>query len=455
MKKNYWIVIFLLSINAFASAQLKVSNDKHYLLTKDNKPFFWLGDTAWELFHRLNKKDADIYLEDRAKKGFTVIQAVVLAEFDGLNIPNAYGDKPLIDNDPTKPNENYFKQVDYVVNKAASLGMFIGMLPSWGDKWNKSKWGIGPLIFTPENAKVYGEYLGRRYKNKPIVWILGGDRDIEDDEDRNIIVSMAEGLKKGDGGNHLMTFHPQGARSSSDFFKDDKWIDIHMSQTGHAKDSKNYQFNIKNRALTPLHPHLDGEPRYEDHPNKFSPEKEGWMDDFDVRQTGYWSMLSGACGHTYGNHNIWQFYTEDKKPVTWARTNWMIAKDHPGARQMGYMRKMLEKRHWQRMLPDQDLVMSDNPEGLDYVVASSSQDGDFLMAYIPYGQKVKINTGRIKSEQIKGWWFNPRDGQTIPLGAFSNTKAMEFTPQSIGRGSDWVLIIDDATKNYPVPDGIN
>lgn len=453
MKKIYCSVLFLLSIHTFASAQLKVSDDKHYLLTKDNKPFFWLGDTAWELFHRLNKKEADIYLENRAKKGFTVIQAVILAEFDGLNIPNANGDKPLTGNDPAKPNENYFRHVDYIVNKAASLGLIIGMLPSWGDKWNKS-WGIGPEIFTPGNAKVFGEYLGRRYKNKPIVWILGGDRDIKDDDDRNIIVSMAEGLKKGDGGNHLMTFHPQGERSSSDFFKEDAWIDIHMSQTGHSKESKNYQYNIKNRALTPLHPHLDGEPRYEDHPNKFNPAKEGWMDDFDVRQTGYWSMLSGACGHTYGNHNIWQFYTEERQPVTWARTNWMIAKDHPGSRQMGYMRRMFEKRHWQRLVPDQNLIMGENPEGPEYIVASSSQDGDFLMAYIPYGQKVKINTGRIKSRQIKGWWFNPRDGLTISLGVFANTKEMEFTPHSIGRGSDWVLVLDDASKNYPEPDGV-
>ena len=53
-----------------------------------------------------------------------------------------------------------------------------------------------------------------------------------------------------------------------------------MSQTGHSSDSKNYQFNIKHRAMSPLHPHLDGEPRYEDHPNKFNPKKQGWMDDF-------------------------------------------------------------------------------------------------------------------------------------------------------------------------------
>ena len=328
------INIFITTLDSYS--QLKVSADKHYLLTTSGKPFFWLGDTAWELFHRLSREEADLYLQDRAKKGYTVIQAVVLAELDGLNTPNAYGQKPLINNDPTKPNEKYFTHVDYIVNKAQKLGMIIGMLPSWGDKWNKN-WGKGPEIFTPANAETFGAYLGKRYRDKPIVWIMGGDRDIMDDEDRNIINAMVKGLKKGDGGNHLFTFHPQGGKSSSDFFKDEAWIDFHMSQTGHSSDTKNYQFNIKHRSMMPLHPHLDAEPRYEDHPNKFSPAKEGWLDDFDARQTAYWSMLSGACGHTYGNHNIWQMYAENRDPISWARTHWRTALNHAGAAQVGLM----------------------------------------------------------------------------------------------------------------------
>src|SRR4051812_37926387 len=76
----------------------------HLLSTADNKPFFSLADTAWELFHRLTREQADHYLKNRADKRFTVIQAVPLAELDGLKTPNAYGHIPLTDSDPTKPN---------------------------------------------------------------------------------------------------------------------------------------------------------------------------------------------------------------------------------------------------------------------------------------------------------------------------------------------------------------
>jgi len=83
--------------------RLKVSDNRRFLVTADGRPFFWLADTAWELFHRLDRSEAEQYLTDRAAKGFTVIQAVVLAELDGLTEPNRYGYVPLIDKDPRRP----------------------------------------------------------------------------------------------------------------------------------------------------------------------------------------------------------------------------------------------------------------------------------------------------------------------------------------------------------------
>ena len=51
----------------------------------------------------LDRKQAVEYLDTRARQKFTVIQAVALAEFDGLTVPNFYGKLPLIDKDPTRP----------------------------------------------------------------------------------------------------------------------------------------------------------------------------------------------------------------------------------------------------------------------------------------------------------------------------------------------------------------
>lgn len=438
-----------------AGAQIKVSADKHHLVKKDGSPFFWLGDTAWELFHRLTREEAKEYLQNRADKGFTVIQAVALAELDGLNTPDIYGDKPLVGNDPEHPNEAYFKHVDYIIDEANKRGLIVALLPSWGDKWFKDKWGMGPEIFTAANARVYGEWIAKRYLDKDIVWVLGGDRAPRDDKDKGIIRAMAEGIRSVDKGRHLLTFHPNGGHSSYDFFSGDSWIDVDMSQTGHRVGSPDYQTNIKAYALPTPRPHVNGEPNYEDHPNDWNPAEKGWMDAFDTREAAYWNMFSGGAGHTYGNHNIWQMYDEAKRPpVNNARTNWHVAMDYPGAWQVGYMRRMMEKRDWQKLVMDQSAIVGDNPEGVEYKMAAVSSAADFMMVYIPYGRRTTVNTSKLRASRLRAWWFNPRDGRAVALGEFANAGSREFVPSSVGRGSDWVLVIDDAAKNYPEPDAL-
>ena len=181
MKVRICMALFLL-IGCSAVSQTSnhgrvvVSPNGHYLQYEDGTPFFWLGDTGWELFHRLNYKEIERYLDNRSRKGFTVIQAVLLAEFNGLRVPNQNGDVPFHNLDPTKPNENYFRFADSVVQLAAAKNLVMGLLPTWGDKVTPN-WGEGPVVFDSVNAYTYGLWLGKRYAAaQHVVWILGGDR---------------------------------------------------------------------------------------------------------------------------------------------------------------------------------------------------------------------------------------------------------------------------------------
>ena len=228
--------------------KLKVHHEKQYLMWEDGTPFFYLGDTAWELFHRLNREEADEYLSLRAAQGFHVIQAAALAELDGIYTGNAYGDKPLplCSGKVCLPGtqgevfpemedcEAYWRHVDWIVHRAAELGMFIGMLPCWGDKWNK-KWGCGPEIFKdPGSAYDYGAWIGERYSREwNIIWILGGDRPVENEEQESVIDAMAAGIRSRDT-EHLMTFHPCGASCSTHFLRDKSYIDFNCCQSGHG-----------------------------------------------------------------------------------------------------------------------------------------------------------------------------------------------------------------------------
>jgi hypothetical protein len=103
---------------------LRISDNHRFLVRDDGTPFFYLGDTAWALFQRLDRAEADRYLEVREAKGFTVIQITALSEFDGLRVPNPYGDLPLHDGDPLRPQHGYFDAYD--ARKAAYWALFAG-----------------------------------------------------------------------------------------------------------------------------------------------------------------------------------------------------------------------------------------------------------------------------------------------------------------------------------------
>ena len=435
---------------------LKVADDHRHLVTEDGKPFFYLGDTAWELFHRLTREEADAYLTRRAQQGFNVIHAVALAEYD-VSTPNAYGDLALENLDPAKPREAYFKHVDYIVDKAASLGLRIGFVPTWGDKWNK-RWGKGPEIFNPSNARIYGEWLGKRYRDKPIIWILGADRPVENDQQRAILRAIAEGLKAGDGGRHLISFHPQGRKNSSEFWPDEPWLDFHQFQSGHqSQATHNFDYNAANLALTPLKPTLDGEPCYEDHPVR-GLWKEGqapvtWFNDFDARRAAWWSLLSGACGHVYGNHNIWQFYDGKREPVFFARTPWKKALDQPGAVQMGRMRAFLEKTDWQKLQRDDAFLLSNTSAGEQQLMAAVATDRSFAVVYQPDVKSCAIAPDFTKlafnfaQSEAKG--YDPATGEfftpvitSVGVVVFTANMQMGTSDgETIQLHHDWVLLI--------------
>lgn len=426
---------------------LRVSANGRFLVHAGGQPFLYLGDTAWELFHRLCREEAAEYLEDRAAKGFTVIQAVVLAESDGLRVPNVFGDLPLHNEDPAKPNEAYFKHVDWIVERAAAHGLYLGMVPTWGDKWNV-KWGKGPVVFTPENARVYGQWLAQRYADAPIIWILGGDRPVENDTQRAIINAMAEGIHAGDGGRSLISFHPQGGQASSQYFHDAPWLDFNMVQSGHTRNTPNWRFIEDDYARAPTKPCMDAEPGYEDHPSAFQLEN-GYLDDYEVRKALYWAVFAGAHGHTYGCHPIWQFWQSGRQPYSFARRSWRAALDLPGAAQVGYARMLLHSRPLLDRVPDQTLVASEPGEGPYHVRATRSADGRYAFVYLPYYNPVMVDLTRLSGELITAHWFNPRNGTAHRIGTQPRFGQATFEPP--GGGPDWVLVLDDAAQGYSAP----
>ena len=432
----------------FTNGPLRVSDNKRFLVQADGTPFFYMGDTAWELFHRLNCEEADRYLKRRAEQGFTVIQAVALAEFDGLAEPNPYGETPLQNNDPTQPNEAYFKHIDYIIDKAAANGLVIGFLPTWGDKVFKNSWGKGPEIFNPQNARVYGKWLGDRYKNrKNIIWILGGDRNPrEGSPDVAVWRAMAEGIEEGVGGadKALMSLHPQptavGGGGASKWFGDDAWFDFNMHQTGHCRDTPVYAYITTSYNRTPTKPTMDAEPIYEDHPVCFNAKELGTSNALDVRKAAYLDLFAGAHGHTYGCHDIWQMYSPNRPAVNGPHIYWPEALELPGANQMKFVRRLMESRPMLERVPDQSLIVENDYPPAERIQATRGKNYAFI--YTAAGKSFTVNMGKIDGTSVKIAWLNPRTGETKDNGMVANSGQQKFTPPATGYGQDWVLVLD-------------
>jgi hypothetical protein len=439
---------------AHGAERIRVTPDGRWLERADGTPFFYLGDTAWLLLQRLNGDETERYLVNRAAKGFSVVQASVLNSEEGRDLPNAAGDPPLADRSTLAPNEAYFRHVDAAVARANQLGLVFGMLPSWGSYWKQ----VGqqrPPVLNLKNARSYGRFLGERYRAADLIWILGGDQNVESDDERAVVDALATGLREGDRGAHLISFHPRGPGLSSPRLHDAPWLDFNMIQSSHgARDHDNGIFVEHDYALSPAKPTLDGEPRYERIPvgfyfNEYS--RHVRFDDYDVRQAAYWSLLAGACGHSYGHNSVWQMFRPGVRPLIHADAPWWEALDHPGAFQMGFVRRLFESRPFTRLRPDSKMVVEGPSERGAKVRAARASDGSFVFIYSPHGERFTVDKTVISDRRVREIWYDPRYGIATHFHTTDNAGYQTYTPPSSGRGSDWILVLESEAAGFPLP----
>jgi len=424
-------------VRSVKNLKLKVSSDGRYFVDQEGKPFFYLGDTCWLLFQRPNREEVDEYLKDRAAKGFTVIQAYVLRGL-GRKHPDGnsslLGAAPLIDRDPTRPNEEFFKNVDYVVNRANELGLVMGLVPakSWHVAEHPEK------VFDEKNAYTFGKFLGVRYKNNAVIWFPGGDSAPGKYE--AVWVAMAKGLKDGSGGSQLVCYHGQGSTSSSMWFHQADWLDFNSIQSGHHFGSDSYSFVSTDYALRPAKPTVDMEPAYENHPTGANQPR---IDAHKVRSQAYSALLAGAAGHGYGAMDLFYFYKEADGPFPKnGFEQWRKALAYEGSRQVGLMRRLFEQRPWYKMVPDQSALASEQGDGTRRLIAARAQDGSFVIAYTPVGQPVSIHMNKLDGSRVNAQWYDPRNGTWKTIGPYSNKGTQEFVAPTHGEQDDWVLVLD-------------
>ncbi|HYE19560.1 MAG TPA: glycoside hydrolase family 140 protein [Tepidisphaeraceae bacterium] len=423
---------------------LNVGPDGRSLRYQNGTPFFYLADTAWHLFDKTNQKSARVYLENRAAKGFTVIQAEVNARF---RAGNAFGEYAFIDNDPLRPNEDYFRHVDYVVNYANTLGMWVAFVPL-DSSWAKQG------LYTPAEAWQFGRFLGARYANAQIIWTLGGDIAGNDNPYGTTLYNeLAAGIARGatnrDQSKLTMQYFPTQNQASTNWFNAQPWLDLNIVVSGHSQNSPNYNLITAQYANSPTRPVMDGESVYEDIPfglNINQPRAQAW----DVRKSSYWSVFAGAHGVTYGHNNVWQF-AQIVTDRNLASGRWDLSLDSLGAYSMNYLKRLINSRQAGGRVPDQSVVTSSTLSGAARIAATRGADSSYALVYTPTGATVTVDLTKLSGAQVDVRWYNPANGKSAYVGRYAKSGTQTFTPPTTGTGNDWVLVVDDVSKNYGRP----
>jgi len=427
--------------------RLRVADNGRTLAWEDGTPFFWLGDTVWEMAWKSTPEQLIAYLDDRQAKGYTVIQVVTMSHqvFQSFGVENRLGHQYFVNNDLDQLNPRYFDYVDDIVREAGKRDMIVVLVPLWAYMME--------LHYVPEyhayNLSIeqsmnVADYVGARYAGDDVMWIVGGDNAYTTQQMKQFWTDWAIRLKNASGGWHLMTIHPKGYASSFDFFPPEtSWLDLQMYQSSHlAGGDYTWQAARRGFALDPVKPVINGEPNYEDiYHNLWEPGDTVSVATFrirpeHVRQAAWESLLSGATGGvTYGGNGVWQWHIPSIPGSHNARFFVEEAWQFPGSAHVGVMRRVAEEVQWFSWVPRQDLVLSSIAP--DIIPLSMNDLG--MVAYLPMGTtKVTLDLYSL-GKNARYQWINPSTGDRSAVSMITQDTlglARDFTPPN---DQDWVL----------------
>jgi hypothetical protein len=411
---------------------LKVSGNRRYLVDSRDKPFFLLGDTPWFL-QKLPLEDVRRILDDRKAKGFNTLFLEIL---DDIAMPSrdAYGNVAFQpEKDITRPVEKYWRYADTVMDETAMRGFFVIM----SELWYGAGEGLWMHHVTPDGARSYGCFLGRRYARfKNLMWMHCGDRN----PDENLAAcarALAEAIRA-EAPHHLHTAHNAHEFASSAFFHAEPWLDVNMA---YMYGASYLHVLPEYQRRDPVRPVILGETGYEDEPNAIELLPDARRGDlwnpYRIRRNAWWAVLSGACGYCAGTR-LWR----------WEKS-WRDVLQVRSTREAPHMLRLMETIPWWRLAPDVQhefvTAVFGNWKQADYVTAAVADDGSAGVAYMPSARRITVNLSKL-SGPVAARWFDPTSGQSTSVDGspFDNTGERDFAPpgsNAAGEG-DFVLVLE-------------
>jgi Protein of unknown function (DUF4038)/Domain of unknown function (DUF5060)/Putative collagen-binding domain of a collagenase len=479
----------------FRHGRIRVRADRRRFEHADGTPFFWLGDTQWQMFTTKFDYPAEFATleSDREQKGFSVVQAVA-GPLSGFLEEEAWhadqhndGGTPWLEGWSTI-NPAYFDDVDRKVAGLVEHGMvpcLVGM------------WGYWLPIMGRDRVERHWRYLVARYGALPVVWCLGGEVQmpsyVNQREGGDALIAdtreQAEGwtqlarlVRRIDAHRNLITTHPAatdhmpgavpdelppGVRTISGSGRSvllhDDALDFDMLQPGHfGYQMLDTMVDVVNAALRqdPPMPVVNGETNYEGIAGSC------WS---DLQRFQFWTtMADGAAGYTYGAAGIWQFWSVDsfskggdsELMEDAGGGPWQEVMHLPGSTELGIGKRFFESMPWHQFEPISEPEAEKRGRGSSFACGIP---GVVSVYYIPSGLEPDHLCGilhggerrnfwwrlvlpiEVPDGEFEAYWFDPRTGEEQAIGPVVPEDG-SWTPPAKPSLLDWVLVVVDRTR---------
>ena len=416
---------------------LGLSKDGRYLVDASGAPFLIQGEAAWSLIAQLTREDAEIYLEDRRRRGVNLIMVNLVEHWFSDHPPqNAYGDSPFgIPGDFSTPADKYFEYARELVRMALAKGIVVLLCPAYlGGDGGSEGWYQEIRRNGPDKLRAYGRYVGERFREfENVIWLDGGDFT-PPAADLNLVTAVAQGLRTAAPA-QLHAAHWSPETSALDV-KANFTFDLNTTYTYHPAYLKSFADDVHGQGRA----HFLVESKYE-------------YDDLNstqrsLRSQAYYALLTGATGQVFGNRWLWTFTRPSLHNRLLGR-NWRTALDSPMSRSMGHLKALFANLPWWKLVPDEFYDIQISGQGskgtMEHPVLASTGDRRLAIAYVPTLEGVKLDLQKLIGP-VRVRWYDPTTGRFVdglgsPLPAAGERQLVPPGKNAAG-DTDWILLLE-------------